>query len=223
MENRAIIIEYLLHYCHKDSAKALLKEMRMLDSCSDSIQNKDIQRTTNDSFKEDKIDWKQVEARKVYEFIKKGDIQQAFILINRHFPSLTSSTSNKETDFIIYKLYCQQFIEILRTSGALEAIEFARCHLRPYREVYSEYTNSILCLIAYTDLEHERIKHIMSQEHRDDIADQVNQLLLEAQGLPQQTTLEKLWRQSKVVENELKNRQQGLLKKKDNSKDCQYK
>lgn len=41
MENRAIIIEYLLHYCHKDSAKALLKEMRMLDSCSDSIQNKD--------------------------------------------------------------------------------------------------------------------------------------------------------------------------------------
>lgn len=46
---------------------------------------------------------------------------------------------------------------------------------------------------------------------------------IEAQGLPQQTTLEKLWRQSKVVENELKNRQQGLLKKKDNNKDCQYK
>lgn len=36
-DSRAIVMEYLLHYCHKDSAKALLTEMKKLDDCSNSI------------------------------------------------------------------------------------------------------------------------------------------------------------------------------------------
>lgn len=31
-DSRAIIMEYLLHYCYKNTAKAFLKEMRLLDS-----------------------------------------------------------------------------------------------------------------------------------------------------------------------------------------------
>lgn len=119
----------------------------------------------------------------MYEFIKSGNIKQALVLLERHFPTLMSNYTNAnvpgdQTHFVIYKLYCQQFIEILRTSGALDAIDFARAHLKPFHEYYTEYTNSITCLIAYSDLEHERIKNIMSQEHRDEIADQINRLLL---------------------------------------------
>lgn len=33
-----IIIEYLLHYCYKDTAKALLDEMQRLDECSKAIK-----------------------------------------------------------------------------------------------------------------------------------------------------------------------------------------
>lgn len=32
-ECRAIVMEYLLHYCYKNSAQALLKEMSNLDNC----------------------------------------------------------------------------------------------------------------------------------------------------------------------------------------------
>jgi hypothetical protein len=30
---RAIVMEYLLHYCYKNSAKAFLNEMSILDNC----------------------------------------------------------------------------------------------------------------------------------------------------------------------------------------------
>jgi hypothetical protein len=33
-----IIMEYLLHYCYKDTAKALLNEMQLLDECSKAIE-----------------------------------------------------------------------------------------------------------------------------------------------------------------------------------------
>jgi len=33
-----IIMEYLLHYCYKDTAKALLDEMQRLDECSKTIK-----------------------------------------------------------------------------------------------------------------------------------------------------------------------------------------
>lgn len=35
---RLIVMEYLFHYCYKNSAKALLKEMRNLDDCSEQLQ-----------------------------------------------------------------------------------------------------------------------------------------------------------------------------------------
>jgi hypothetical protein len=35
---RAIVMEYLLHYCYKNSAKALLKEMSNLDNCANALQ-----------------------------------------------------------------------------------------------------------------------------------------------------------------------------------------
>ncbi|KAI9253181.1 CTLH/CRA C-terminal to lish motif domain-containing protein [Sporodiniella umbellata] len=211
-DSRAIVLEYLLHYCHQDSAKALVKEMKLLDECSNSIL------TNNQRTFDDAIDWKEVKARKeVYENIKSGNSEQALSLLKRHFPNLMDRYANAvqgdPTHFTIYKLYCQQFIEITKLAGALEAIEFARAHLRPFHEFYTDYTHSITSLIAYKDLEHEKIKNIMSQEHRDEIADQINRLLLETRTMSAQTALEKLWRQNKVVLSESSTRNRSLISK----------
>lgn len=39
-DSRAIVMEYLLHYCYKNTAKSFLKEMRLLDSCIKPEDNK---------------------------------------------------------------------------------------------------------------------------------------------------------------------------------------
>ncbi|CEG76451.1 hypothetical protein RMATCC62417_11347 [Rhizopus microsporus] len=86
VESRAIIMEYLLHYCYKGSAKALLKEMHTLDSCALSIQNQYNSNSSiisnssssnssnsnssssinmkTDTLNEKTINWESVEARK---------------------------------------------------------------------------------------------------------------------------------------------------------------
>lgn len=45
MENRSkdcrdIVLEYLFHYCHENTAKALLSEISNLDSCTEELHSK---------------------------------------------------------------------------------------------------------------------------------------------------------------------------------------
>lgn len=83
-----------------------------------------------------------------------------------------------KSHLVLYKLRCQQFIETLRTSGDSEAIQFAQYYLRPCNRMYKELTNSVTTLIAFPDLEHEETRHLLSQERRNTIADEVNEMLL---------------------------------------------
>lgn len=83
-----------------------------------------------------------------------------------------------KSHYVLYKLRCQQFIETLRTSGDLQAIQFAQYYLRPCSKIYPDLTNSVTTLIAYQNLEHEKNNDLLSQERRDSIADEVNEMLL---------------------------------------------
>lgn len=84
-----------------------------------------------------------------------------------------------KSHYILYKLRCQQFIETLRSSGDLQAIQFAQYYLRPCHKLYTELTNSVTTLIAYTDfVENDKTKDLLSQKRRDDIADEVNEMIL---------------------------------------------
>ncbi|KAI9481505.1 MAG: CTLH/CRA C-terminal to lish motif domain-containing protein [Benjaminiella poitrasii] len=233
-ECRSIVMEYLLHYCYTDTVKTLLNEMKQLDSCTNSIQSENENNVDSDiinrtipfdvsnlsKLKENTIKWDYINARKdVYESVKEGNIGRAFDLIETHFPNLIRSydTINRldpfsspveslpKSHYILYKLRCQQFVEILRMSGDIQAIQFAQNHLRPCSRVYTELTNSVTTLIAYANLENEKTKSLLSQERRDLIADEVNEILLESQNYSPQTSLEKLWRQKKVTQAELDN------------------
>ncbi|KAL9538702.1 hypothetical protein MBANPS3_010739 [Mucor bainieri] len=116
--------------------------------------------------------------------------------------ALQDSSTLPKSHCTIYKLRCQQFVETLRSSGPIEAIQFAKFYFRPCSKLYKELTDDATSLIAYTDLEsHDR----SSQRHRDKIADEVNEMILESQHFSPQTALEKLWRQKTVVQVELDN------------------
>ncbi|CEP17849.1 hypothetical protein [Parasitella parasitica] len=146
--------------------------------------------------------------------IKHGDINTAFALIEKHFPNIlrTYNTINRmetsvndksklpKSHSTIYKLRCQQFVETLRTQGAIEAIQFAKIHFHSCRKLYPDLTNDTTLLIAYTDIaSHDR----SGQHHREKIADEVNEMILESQHFSPQTSLEKLWRQKTAIQVEL--------------------
>ncbi|CAO3607884.1 unnamed protein product [Mucor hiemalis] len=239
MENRSkdcrdIVLEYLFHYCHENTAKALLSEISNLDSCTEELHSKalqnncyvDVEANSNSSY-----EWSSLGARKdINDAIKRGDIGKAFTLIELHFPALirTFNTINRlgsnekpkplpKLHYTLYNLRCQQFIEALRFSGEMEAIQFAQYYLRPCHDIYPDLTNSVTTLIAYEDLESENTKDLLSQQRRDDIAEEVNEMILESQQFSPKTTLEKLWRQKTVVQVELDNQMREQLSK--NSKE----
>lgn len=227
MENRSedcrdIVLEYLFHYCHENTAKALLSEISNLDGCIKELHAKDSQNNCNVDIKAkstSSYDWSSLDARKdIIDAIKRGDIGKAFSLIELHFPALirTYNTINRlslnekpkplpKSHYTLFNLRCQQFIEALRFSGEMEAIQFAQYYLRPCHDIYPDLTNSVTTLIAYEDLTSEHTKDLLSQQRRDDIAEEVNEMILESQHFSPKTTLEKLWRQKTVVQVELDN------------------
>lgn len=128
----------------------------------------------------------------LYDAILNGNIPQAFTLIHRHFPALAAYDTQDpmkleieqqkkiDTDlqYIIFKLRCQQFIEIVRTSSEIEAIQFAQAHLKPMHKDYRDLTNEVASLIAYPDPHNASCSHLLSQERRRQLADEVNKVVL---------------------------------------------
>jgi hypothetical protein len=125
------------------------------------------------------IQWDHISARKsIHHAIQLGDINKAFKLIEHTFPTIiTSSTIREGAHRVLYKLRCQQFIEVLRSEGDAEAIQFAQRHLRQSHPHYADLADSVTCLIAYPHDNAYAIK-LLSQDRRIAIADEVNQMIL---------------------------------------------
>lgn len=144
--------------------------------------------------------------------IERGDIPLAFDLIHQHFPVLAAhdilppqdTAEAKQWHMILFKLKCQRFIEIIKTSSELEAIRYAQLHLKPANNPWKEsQVKEVTALIAYVDPYQSQSKHLLSQERRDQLAKEVNHVLLAQSQLPIQTSIEKLSRQYNLVQEEL--------------------
>lgn len=130
----------------------------------------------------------------LYDAITKGDIARAFELIEQHFPALASHDAQisssvepmaleypvdpSHMQYIVFKLRCQQFIEIVRSSNGVDAIQFARKHLQWGHKEYPEMAQEVSSLIAYNDPANSDCGHLLSQERRQQLADEVNAVVL---------------------------------------------
>lgn len=146
------------------------------------------------------------------EAIEQGDIPEAFNLINKHFPVLAAqdnlqpngSAEATKLHMILFKLKCQRFIEIIKSSSELEAIRYAQIHLKPTNNQLKEnQVKEVTALIAYVDPYQSQSKHLLTQERRQQLAKEVNHVLLAQCNLPIQTSIEKITRQYSLVEEEL--------------------
>ncbi|KAL1934922.1 hypothetical protein VTP01DRAFT_4062 [Rhizomucor pusillus] len=171
---------------------------------------------------EDDLRWSLLDARKqLYDAIVQGNIPQAFDLIYRHFPSLAAQDPNapptpeprviehnssidpSHLRYILFKLRCQQFIEIIRSSDSVQAIEFAKMYLRPQHKDHQHLRDEVSVLIAYSSPEESNYRHLLNQERRQELADQVNTVVLALSNLKCETALEKIQKQITLVQKEL--------------------
>ncbi|KAL7309045.1 hypothetical protein PS15m_011172 [Mucor circinelloides] len=214
-ECHSMVIEYLMHNCFKNTAKALLKETNKLEQC-----NKSSGRASKIALQQQEYEnqWTLLDARKsLIDAIEQGDIVLAFDLIKRHFPILAAQDlipngvpppNNRaeiaELQDVLFQLKCQRFIEIIRTSSStIDAIRYAQTHLRPTNSRSKEQVKEVTALIAYADPRQSQSSHLLSQQRREQLASRVNQILLAQCNLPVQTSIEKISRQYSLVEEEL--------------------
>ncbi|KAG0171425.1 hypothetical protein DFQ28_008567 [Apophysomyces sp. BC1034] len=153
--------------------------------------------------------WEVLDARKdLHHAILNGDIPRAFGLLDRHFPAIMQNTSNET----LFKLRCQQFVEIVRSCSELEAIHFAQDYLKPMHAIYPEQTIEVTSLIAYPDPLNSRARYLLSQERRQQLADEVNRMVLDVCHLATESALERAAKQDALVRTELENSRQQDMK-----------
>ncbi|KAI8093015.1 CTLH/CRA C-terminal to lish motif domain-containing protein [Halteromyces radiatus] len=240
---RDIIMEYLMHSCYKNTAKAFQNEYKkqsqyshlLLPLSSHKPDEMDIDQVdfnlNNDTILiKDEQAWNLLDARKdLYDAIERGDIPKAFDLIQQRFPGLLrnnplasnnnnddsndmnangviSKLEDQETERIgrvLFKLRCQQFIEIVRSSTEVEAIRYAQQYLRPMHKEYQDMITEVASLIAYADPEKSNQAHLLSQDRRRQLADEVNCVVLAHCKMPEHTAIERLQQQYELVQQEL--------------------
>lgn len=82
---------------------------------------------------------------------------------------------------VLFKLKCQRFIEIIRSAtptSSMEALRYAQTYLKPNHGIFKEKVNEVTALIAYADPHQSHSKHLLTQERRDQLAIEVNHVLL---------------------------------------------
>ncbi|KAL0082914.1 CTLH/CRA C-terminal to lish motif domain-containing protein [Phycomyces blakesleeanus] len=191
-----IVTEYLLNNCYKNTAKALQFETNKLAARSEDLSG---QAPTKSTLRR--------EMKNIYDSILAGNIDRAIQDIRFNFPIMAQVNPTAEEpsyyEILMYKLACQEFVEIVRSGEELEAIKFAHTHLGTRHQTLQEIITRVSPLIAYHDPTNCSSSYLFDHEQRQALADEVNMAVLTLSGLPTETALEKLSKQHNVVKDTL--------------------
>jgi len=188
---RAMVMSYLVHHCYKNTACAFK------DACNMDFSKLPIESMDN--------------RKKVCYLVVSGNIAEAITLTNKLYPELF--IKNKA---IAFKLHSQLFIEMIRKKQAQEALIFAQSELRRFGQEsvsFLEPLQDIIALLAYDNPEASPVGSYLSLAHRENIANNLNNAIIEYHNLSPSVSLEYAIRQLTVVHdklNEIKKLLNGL-------------
>ncbi|CAG8443719.1 3404_t:CDS:2 [Scutellospora calospora] len=146
--------------------------------------------------------------KQIRKFIISGDIPSALSLCRSTFPEVVSTgdlTTPRSTE-MCFKLQLQQFIETVRSGNFDEALTYAQSVLAEYptlggenEQKYRDEFEKVCPLIAYENPENSPSAPLLSQEHRDKLADEINSAILSFDSHVNESALERLIKQAIVV------------------------
>lgn len=173
---RKIVLDYLIQNCLKETAEAFVSCTGM--KCT--------------------LDWSaEMDKRKIiYTHAVEGNIMKALELTN----DLASDLLQNNQD-VLFDLLTLHFVELVRSKNCRGALEFAQKELTPYGMLdrYIEKLQDFMTLLAYDEPEKSPVYELLSLDHRQSVADKLNQIVLAHYKLPSSSSLERLLQQVSVV------------------------
>ncbi|KAJ3447387.1 ran-binding protein m [Anaeramoeba flamelloides] len=188
------MISYLVGRCHKKTFSLLLKELT-------STGELRVQKFNNLELSRDFENRK-----KVVQLIQDGEIEKAIHFLHENFGSIFSE-KEKGSDQVLFKVYCQQFVELIKKGKTTEALLFSKEKLKPFVNSNKQFLTTLqehLSLLAYQELTKFPSDYLLKEDMRWKLAQEVNGRILEAVGVSKCDFLKQIIRQSKNVTNSLK-------------------
>ncbi|CAM8935907.1 unnamed protein product [Rhodiola kirilowii] len=171
-----IVISYLVHNCFNETAESLCASVKMKPlpySLDDMERRKEILRYTLE-----------------------GNVPKAIELTEKLAPELLEKNKDLHFDLLILR-----FVELVSSRKSTEALEFALAKLSPFSELqkYRSKLEDSIALLAYEEPQNSPMFHLLSPDHRQQVADSLNRVLLEHNNQPGYSALERLLQQATLV------------------------
>ncbi|KAM9963793.1 hypothetical protein ACTFIW_007047 [Dictyostelium discoideum] len=174
-----LVLSYLMHHGYSETVKLFAKatgtDGDSLNSQLDDIKNR----------------------QRISELLSKGNIDEVIKELDNIYPNFL--TQNRDIQF---KLLCQKFIEMIKTSPIEETMAFGQNQLSNFsfesKECESNL-NEIFSLIAYSDPYTSPVSFLLEKSKRDQIINDLNCALLVYCHKPATPVLEKIVKQAKVA------------------------
>eukprot|EP01090_Pellita_catalonica_P011041 TRINITY_DN22520_c0_g1_i1.p1 TRINITY_DN22520_c0_g1~~TRINITY_DN22520_c0_g1_i1.p1 ORF type:complete len:245 (+),score=43.31 TRINITY_DN22520_c0_g1_i1:52-786(+) len=168
---RKIVLRYLILKGHSETAMALLREARL-----EGTEEKNLEKIK--------------ERKQIVGLVKGGDVGKGIELVNKHFPKLFAENLK-----IAFKMYSQEWIELIRKGNIEEALLYAQNNFTHFDSAESPYFHSlqeILPLIAYEHPAESPAADHFSVESRLKLAEELNTAILMSQGIRASNDLQRL-------------------------------
>ncbi|CAA7026463.1 unnamed protein product [Microthlaspi erraticum] len=173
---QSIVMSYLLHNCFNETADSL---------------------ASSTGIKQPAIDRENMERRKqIIHFVLERKALMAVELTEQLGQDLLEK--NKDLHF---DLLCLHFVDQVCAGKGEEALEFAKKRLAPFglEKKYVEKLEDAVTLLAYNDPETSPMFYLLSSDHRQQVADNLNRAILEHANQPSCTPMERLIQQVTVA------------------------
>ncbi|EPS61808.1 hypothetical protein M569_12982, partial [Genlisea aurea] len=171
-----IVQSYLIHHCFRDTLESFLACIGVKPSVENS---EDMDRR-----------------KRIFHFALDGNASKAIELTNEYAPGLLEE--NKDLHFDILSL---QFVEFVCTRKIEEALAFAQSKFTPFGkdQKYVAKLEDFMALLAYEEPEKSPMFHLLSSDHRHQVAENLNRAILAHTKQPGYSAMERLIQQTTVV------------------------
>ncbi|KAG6432072.1 hypothetical protein SASPL_103645 [Salvia splendens] len=132
----------------------------------------------------------------IYHFALDGNASKAIEMTEEFAPGLLEE--NKDLHFDLLSLH---FVELVSSHKTQEALLFAQCQLTDFgkEQKYVKKLEDFMALLAYDEPEKSPMFHLVSSEHRQNVAESLNRAILAHSKLPSYSAMERLIQQTTVV------------------------
>ncbi|GFP95159.1 probable GTP-binding protein obgc2 [Phtheirospermum japonicum] len=172
-----IVQSYLVHNCFNETLESFIE-------CTGEKQPV--------SYLED------MEKRKrIYSLVAlEGNASKAIELTDEYAPGLLEQ--NEDLHFDLLGL---RYVELVCSRKIEEAVAFAQSKLTPFDkdQKYVQKIEDFIALLAYHEPDKSPVFHLVSSEHRQNVADSLNRAILAHSKLPSYSAMERVIQQTTVV------------------------